>query len=124
MNPNPFQIKLIGSDRPPSDTESIPNHTESTTTAFPRIRLFGARVHTNPLSDSHFSVLLSPSQFDFTDRSFSPNLEFAGVSINASPHPSIPQESPFIECLRSGQRSWVEDMCAHPSLAYVGSSQL
>ncbi|GFQ00341.1 tRNA (guanine-n(7)-)-methyltransferase [Phtheirospermum japonicum] len=46
--------------------ESISNHTHSKTTGLPRKRFYRARAHSNPLSDSHFPVPISPSQFDYT----------------------------------------------------------
>ncbi|KAL0312978.1 UNVERIFIED_CONTAM: tRNA (guanine-N(7)-)-methyltransferase [Sesamum radiatum] len=44
----------------------VSNHTHSKTTGLPRKRFYRARAHSNPLSDSHFPVPISPSQFDCT----------------------------------------------------------
>ncbi|KAI3468979.1 hypothetical protein Pfo_025642 [Paulownia fortunei] len=46
--------------------ESISNPTHSKMTGLPRKRFYRARAHSNPLSDSHFPVPVSPSQFDYT----------------------------------------------------------
>ncbi|KAL8458704.1 hypothetical protein ACS0TY_036272 [Phlomoides rotata] len=46
--------------------ESVSNHTHSKTTGLPRKRFYRARAHSNPLSDSHFPVPISPTQFDYT----------------------------------------------------------
>lgn len=40
--------------------------THSKTTGLPRKRFYRARAHSNPLSDSHFPVPISPSHFDLT----------------------------------------------------------
>ncbi|XP_051115297.1 tRNA (guanine-N(7)-)-methyltransferase [Andrographis paniculata] len=60
------------------------NPTHSKTTGLPRKRFYRARAHSNPLSDSHFPVPISPAQFDyslhfpgFSDRS--QKIEFADV---------------------------------------------
>ncbi|KAL0329499.1 UNVERIFIED_CONTAM: tRNA (guanine-N(7)-)-methyltransferase [Sesamum radiatum] len=44
----------------------VSNPTHSKTTGLPRKRFYRARAHSNPLSDSHFPVPVSPSQFDCT----------------------------------------------------------
>lgn len=44
--------------------DSISNPTHSKTTGLPRKRFYRARAHSNPLSDSHFPVPISPAQFD------------------------------------------------------------
>lgn len=48
------------------DHESNPNPTHSKTTGLPRKRFYRARAHSNPLSDSHFPVPISPAQFDYS----------------------------------------------------------
>ncbi|MED6196070.1 hypothetical protein PIB30_043844 [Stylosanthes scabra] len=40
--------------------------TISKSTGLPRKRFYRARAHSNPLSDSHFPVPISPSQFDYS----------------------------------------------------------
>ncbi|GER25699.1 tRNA (guanine-N-7) methyltransferase [Striga asiatica] len=42
------------------------NSTHSKTTGLPRKRFYRARAHSNPLSDSHFPVPISPNHFDYT----------------------------------------------------------
>lgn len=42
------------------------NSTLNKSTGLPRKRFYRARAHSNPLSDSHFPVPLSPSQFDYS----------------------------------------------------------
>lgn len=46
--------------------ECASNPTHSKTTGLPRKRFYRARAHSNPLSDSHFPVPVSPSQVDYT----------------------------------------------------------
>ncbi|GAB4858851.1 hypothetical protein Ancab_010328 [Ancistrocladus abbreviatus] len=46
--------------------ESQGNPTISKSTGLPRKRFYRARAHSNPLSDSHFPVPLSPSQVDYS----------------------------------------------------------
>lgn len=48
------------------ESVSNPAHTHSKTTGLPRKRFYRARAHSNPLSDSHFPVPISPTQFDHT----------------------------------------------------------
>lgn len=48
------------------ESVSNPAHTHSKTTGLPRKRFYRARAHSNPLSDSHFPVPISPAQFDHT----------------------------------------------------------
>lgn len=48
------------------ESVSNPTHTHSKTTGLPRKRFYRARAHSNPLSDSHFPVPISPTQFDYT----------------------------------------------------------
>lgn len=42
------------------------NPTISKSTGLPRKRFYRARAHSNPLSDSHFPVPISPTQFDYS----------------------------------------------------------
>lgn len=46
--------------------ENKANSTLSKTTGLPRKRFYRARAHSNPLSDSHFPVPLSPSHVDYS----------------------------------------------------------
>lgn len=46
--------------------EYVSNPFHSKTTGLPRKRFYRARAHSNPLSDSHFPVPVSPSQVDYT----------------------------------------------------------
>lgn len=46
--------------------EANANPTHSKTTGLPRKRFYRARAHSNPLSDSHFPVPISPSQVDYS----------------------------------------------------------
>ncbi|KAK3212780.1 hypothetical protein Dsin_017486 [Dipteronia sinensis] len=46
------------------EKESNPTHSKST--GLPRKRFYRARAHSNPLSDSHFPVPVSPSHVDFS----------------------------------------------------------
>ncbi|KAL6543216.1 hypothetical protein OROHE_010736 [Orobanche hederae] len=62
------------------------NPTHSKTTGLPRKRFYRARAHSNPLSDSHFPVPISPSQFDcavhyphFDKSGGSKKIEFADI---------------------------------------------
>lgn len=54
-----------------------PNPTHSKTTGLPRKRFYRARAHSNPLSDSHFPVPISPTQFDYS-------LHYPGFPDNSS----------------------------------------
>lgn len=45
--------------------ESVPGMTHSKLTGLPRKRFYRARAHSNPLSDSHFPVPISPNQFEY-----------------------------------------------------------
>lgn len=49
-----------------SNHESSSNPTHSKTTGLPRKRFYRARAHSNPLSDSHFPVPISPAHFDYS----------------------------------------------------------
>ncbi|GAB2233365.1 hypothetical protein Droror1_Dr00002587 [Drosera rotundifolia] len=46
--------------------ENQGNHTFSKSTGLPRKRFYRARAHSNPLSDSHFPVPLSPCEVDYS----------------------------------------------------------
>ncbi|CAA2998642.1 tRNA (guanine-N(7)-)-methyltransferase [Olea europaea subsp. europaea] len=46
--------------------EANANPSHSKTTGLPRKRFYRARAHSNPLSDSHFPIPVSPSQVDYS----------------------------------------------------------
>lgn len=87
--------------RNPPTTDEMPDHaanpnpTHSKTTGLPRKRFYRARAHSNPLSDSHFPVPISPAQFDYSLHFPHPSAQiefadvgcgFGGLLIALAPH--------------------------------------